>query len=350
LAPKKYAEAKLKELDEKLRTLKGSYSQVSQAMALVEAPQPRPTHLRVRGDFKNLGIEVKPAALSVLPAISQSDRLTRLDLAKWIIAPDNPLTARVEVNRIWQELFGQGIVKSSEDFGARGAKPTYPELLDWLASEFVENGWSRKQIIRTIVTSASYRQSSKVRPELETTDPSNSLVARQSRLRLPAELIRDSALAASGLLSLDVGGKSVRPPQPAGVMELGYGKRFGNAQWEESKGGDRYRRGLYVQFQRSTPYPQLVNFDAPQSKVPVCRRERSNTSLQALNLLNDPVFTEAAQALAYRVISGAPNSFSGRLSFAFGRALGREPSSEETRSLEKYLERQRTRSLSNSRS
>jgi mono/diheme cytochrome c family protein len=341
VGPKKFGEVKFKELDEKLRSLKDSYPQLTQAMTISEGPEPQPTYLRARGDYKNPGVEVKPAPPSVLPALPSSNRPTRLDLAKWLVSPENPLTARVEVNRIWQQLFGQGLVKSSDDFGTRGAKPAHPELLDWLASEFIRNGWSRKQIIRTIVTSSSYRQSSKVRPELEKTDPANMLIARQTRLRLPAELIRDSALHASGLLSLEVGGKSVRPPQPASVMELGYGKRFGNAQWEESKGADRYRRGLYIQFQRSTPYPLLVTFDAPQSKVPVCQRERSNTSLQALNLLNDPVFTEAAQALAHQVITQA-DSFGERLRYAFQRTVGREPLEEETRTLENYLERQRT--------
>ncbi|MEO8127484.1 MAG: PSD1 and planctomycete cytochrome C domain-containing protein [Bryobacteraceae bacterium] len=342
VGPKKYAEVKFKELDEKLRGLKSSYPQLSQAMTLAELRQPHPSFLRVRGDYKNPGVEVKPTGLSVLPPLVSNARPTRLDLAHWLVSPANPLTSRVAVNRIWQELFGQGIVKSSDDFGTRGDLPSHPELLDWLATQFVDSGWSRKQVIRTIVTSATYRQSSKARPELDATDPSNALLARQARLRLSAELIRDSALSASGLLSLEVGGKSVRPPQPAGVMEIGYGKRFGNASWDESKGADRYRRGIYIQFQRSTPYPQLVTFDAPMSKVPVCRRDRSNTSLQALNLLNDPVFTEAAQALAYRVISSAPDNFAARLSYAFKLSVGREPTEPEVKSLEKYLERQRT--------
>ncbi len=334
VGPNRYDEIKFKELDEKLTVLKTTYPQLSQAMVLAESA-PRTTYLRVRGDYKNPGIEVQPAALSVLPQLGTTkSRPTRLDLARWLVTPENPLTARVAVNRIWQELFGQGIVASSEDFGTRGDKPSHPELLDWLAGQFRENGWSRKQIIRTIVTSATYRQSSKARPELENSDASNTLLARQARLRLTAEGIRDSSLAVSGLLSTEIGGKSIRPPQPNGVMEMGYGKK-GGAQWDESKGADRYRRGLYIQFLRSTPYPQLVNFDAPKSNVSLCRRERSNTSLQALNLLNDPVFVEAAQALAYRIATESSDP----LKYAFHLTLGRDPNAREIKSMSTYLEK-----------
>lgn len=334
----KAKEAKLAELDEKLKALKAEYPQLSQAMTMEEVPQPHPSYLRVRGDYRTNGVQVQPAVLSVLPQPQKKQALTRLDLANWIVSPDNPLTARVTVNRMWQELFGQGIVKSSDDFGTRGEKPSHPELLDWLSSDFLHNGWSRKQLIREIVLSSTYRQSSAARPELEDTDPANTLLARQARLRLPAELIRDSALAVSGLLQTEIGGPSVRPPQPVGVTELGYGKKAG-AGWEESKGADRYRRGLYIQFQRSTPYPQLVNFDAPRSDVTLCKRERSDTSLQALNLLNDVVFVEAAGALAYRVVTEAP-SVENRLPLAFRLALGREPDQKETRLFQSYLKHQ----------
>jgi hypothetical protein len=274
----------------------------------------------------------------VLPQPAKKDRLTRLDLANWIVSPDNPLTARVAVNRAWQELFGQGIVKSSDDFGTRGDTPSHPELLDWLAADFRDTGWGRKHLIREIVTSATYRQSSAARPELEATDPENKLLARQARLRLSAELIRDSALAVSGLLDTDIGGPSIRPPQPAGVTELGYGKKAG-AGWDETTGAARYRRGLYIQFQRSTPYPQLVNFDAPRSDMPVCKRERSNTSLQALNLLNDPVFVESAAALAYRIVTSASTPTE-RLHLGFRLAVGREPDAKDTKVLQSYLRQQ----------
>ena len=335
---KKADEAKFAELDQKLKALKAEYPQLSQAMTMEESSNPHPSYLRVRGDYRTNGVQVSPALLPVLPQPAKKDNLTRLDLANWLVSHDNPLPARVAVNRIWQELFGQGIVKSSDDFGTRGDKPSHPELLDWLAADFRDNGWSRKQIIRQIVLSSTYRQSSAVRPELQAIDPANTLLARQARLRLPAELIRDSVLSASGLLDTEMGGPSIRPPQPAGVTELGYGKKAG-AGWDETKGAQRYRRGLYIQFQRSTPYPQLVNFDAPRSDVPVCKRERSNTSLQALNLLNDPVFVEAASTLAYRVVTDAPAP-ADRMRLLFRLALGRGPDEKETRAMQSYLDQQ----------
>ncbi len=335
---KRYKEVKFKELDQKLKDLKAEYPQLSQAMAIDESRERHPTFVRVRGDYRMNGVQVQPAVLSVLPPPAKKNSLTRLDLANWIVSRDNPLTARVAVNRIWQELFGQGIVSSADDFGTRGDKPSHPELLDWLASDFRDNGWSRKRVIREIVLSSTYRQSSKARPELEATDPANALLARQSRLRLSAELIRDSTLSVSGLLNTQVGGPSVRPPQPGSVTELAYGASAGAA-WDESKGPDRYRRGLYIQFQRSTPYPQLVNFDAPKSDVPVCKRERSDTSLQALNLLNDPVFVEAATALAYRVIQATPGE-DDRLRLAFQLALGRPPDDKEIRVFQLCLKQQ----------
>jgi hypothetical protein len=236
-------------------------------------------------------------------------------------------------------LFGAGLVRTAEDFGTRSERPVHPELLDWLAAEFMDNGWSRKQLIRTIVTSAVYRQSSQVSPALFQRDPLNTLLARQSRLRLPAELLRDSALAVGGLLSPKIGGPSIRPPQPNGVMELGYGQKVG-ANWDESKGEDRYRRGLYVQFLRTTPYPLLANFDAPKGNVAACRRERSNTPLQALNLLNDPVFFESAQGFAQRILAQPAAGFPERLGFAFETALGRGPSAAESARLQAYLEEQ----------
>jgi hypothetical protein len=341
VGPKKYEELGFKKLDQELAELKASYPQLAEAMIIEESPERHPSYLRVRGDYKNPGVEVQPAVLSVLPQLPAGSRPTRLDLAKWLVSGQNPLTARVAVNRIWQELFGQGIVKSSDDFGTRGDRPSHPELLDWLASEFRDNGWSQKRLIREIVLSATYRQSSKALPELERSDPENRLLARQSRLRLPAELIRDATLAVSGLLDPEIGGPSVRPPQPAGVVDLAYGKGW-ETKWEESKGAARYRRGLYIQFQRATPYPQLMNFDAPKSNVPVCRRERSNTSLQALNLLNDPVFIEAAGALAYHIIGEAPQDPSGRLNYGFRLAIGREPKEREERTLLSYYQRQKS--------
>jgi hypothetical protein len=290
--------------------------------------------LRVRGDYKNPGIVVEPGVPEVLAQIAAA-HATRLDLARWIVSRDNPLTARVAVNRVWQEYFGQGLVKTSEDFGTQGDRPTHPELLDWLAAEFIESGWSLKNMHRLIVTSATYKQSSNARPELETRDPGNALLARQSRLRLPAELIRDEALFTSGLLDPSVGGASVRPPQPKGVSEIGYS---GN-HWEESTGKDRYRRGLYIHFQRTTPYPLLANFDAPKSTATACRRMRTDTPLQALNLLNDPVFLEAARALVEQVQHD--QNFSLSLTRLFERTLAREPTDGEAQRLRAYFEQER---------
>ncbi len=338
---KKYKELKLDELKKKLKELKAEYPQLSQAMVISEATERQPTHVRVRGDYKSLGIAVEPATPAVLPPLSKPATGTRLDLAEWLVAPENPLTARVAVNRIWQELFGAGLAKSTDDFGLRSEAPEYPELLDWLAVEFREKGWSRKQLIRTIVTSATYRQSSQARPELQERDPNNTLLARQTRLRLPGELIRDSALAVSGLLERSVGGPSIHPPIPPGVMESGYASRGWGVSWPEEKGTKRYRRGMYIQFLRTTPYPLLVNFDAPKASVTACRRDRSNTALQALNLLNDPAFLEPAQALAVRVLVEGPAEREARMDWLYQEALGRAASAKEKARLEAFYEKQR---------
>ena len=332
---KVWKEHKLDELDKKLKELSASYPQLSEVMTVADFPRTRPSHLRVRGDYRTDGIEVPVATPAVLPELNAKGAPTRLDLARWMVRKDNPLTARVTVNWVWQEIFGLGIVRTSDDFGTRGDAPSHPELLDWMSARFMDEGWSMKRLIRTIVTSSVYRQSSKVRPELQTTDPDNALLARQSRLRLPAELIRDEALFAGGLLTMEVGGRSVKPPQPAGVAAMAYGAR-GDDSWAESKGADRYRRGLYIHFQRATPYPLLMNFDAPKAVVTLCRRERSNTSLQALNLLNDPVFIEAATALAYRTLTEAPGTDE-RIKLLFEHALNRPPSLGEAERFRKGL-------------
>jgi len=327
---------KLGEAAPKLNDLKAKFPTVSYAPVLLENDTPPKTYIHVKGDWRERGEEVHPGVPAVLPPLPPGPA-TRLALARWLVSPGNPLTARVMVNRYWQELFGRGIVRTSEDFGTQGDRPANPELLDWLASEFMARGWSMKQMVRLIVTSSAYRQSSQVRPDLADRDPENALVARQSRLRLPAELVRDEALFAGGLLNLSVGGKSVKPPQPKGVAELSYAN---SVKWEESGGQDRYRRGLYVHFQRTTPYPQLVNFDAPNSTLSCTRRERSNTPLQALNLLNDPVFFEAAQGLAYRVMRAGREGFRDRLDYAFGLTLGRQPSAREAERLGKLYDQE----------
>ena len=303
--------------------------------ALSEAPilrsLERKSSILQRGDYKHPGDTVQPGTLASLhPMNAVGRRLNRLDLARWLLSPDNPLTARVTVNRIWQEYFGRGLVRTSENFGRQGEQPTHPELLDWLAMEFVENGWSLKHLHKRIVMSAAYQQESVSRPDLTARDPENKLLARQARIRLSAESIRDSALMASGLLAREVGGPSVRPAQPAAA---------GATKWEESKGRARYRRGLYIQLSRTAPYPFFTNFDGPTGYGALCRRGRSNTPLQALNLLNDPVFVEAANTLGVRASSVA-GGFAEQLDVAFLACLGRKPAADEKQWLTAYWKSQ----------
>jgi mono/diheme cytochrome c family protein len=327
-----------KELRQKLNEIEAPFPRLAQALVLVEDPAPAKNYLYLKGDFRAPGMEVEPGTPAFLPPMPAGVKPTRLTLAQWFISPENPLTARVTVNRHWHELFGRGLVKTTEDFGTQGDKPTHPELLDFLASEFRERGWSLKQLDRLIVTSATYRQASRVREDVQQRDPDNTLLARQTRLRLPAELIRDEALEASGLLNPAVGGPSIKPPQPKGVAELTYGNSF---KWVESAGAARYRRGLYIHFQRTAPYPQLMTFDAPDSNVTCSRRRISDTPLQALNLLNDPVFLEAAQALAERTMRNVPGGFSERLAYAFERCVARKPRPRESEQLLTYFNRQK---------
>ena len=256
-----------------------------------------------------------------------------------MVSEENPLTSRIWVNRAWQEFFGRGLVGTPGDFGTRSEPASHPELLDWLATDFMSSGWDMKKMHRLMVQSATYRQSSHVRPEMETNDPGNKMLARQVRLRLSAELIRDAALSVSGLLSPVIGGRSIEPHQPEGVIEFGF--VFGPPRWEGSKGTDRYRRGLYIKFLRTTPYPLLTNFDAPDSLLPCTRRERSTTPLQALNLLNDPVFVEAAQVLAVRILRHERGSWDDRLRYAFQLCLAREPGASESERLASYYQEQK---------
>ena len=349
LYPKQYCtDLKLGELRTRLNALNARLPPYSYAPVLLENDTPPKTYIHVKGDWREHGDEVHPGTLAVLPPLPAGQTPTRLVLARWLVSPENPLTARVAVNRIWQELFGRGIVNTSEDFGTQGDRPTHPELLDWLAGEFRGTGgtrnassapWSMKHMVRLMVTSATYRQSSNARPELTADDPDNTLLARQSRPRLPAELIRDETLYAAGLLDLRIGGRSVKPPQPKGVAELSYA---GSVKWEESGGADRYRRGLYIHFQRTTPYPQLMNFDAPNSNLSCTRREHTDTPLQALNLMNDPVFFEAAQGLAFRVMRESPSSGSGgfrdKLNYAYLVTLGRQPGAHEAERMGAYYD------------
>src|SRR5579872_649229 len=249
------------------------------------------TNIRMRGSFLSKGDLVYANTPAVLPPLAESDLPNRLGLARWLVSKENPLTARVEVNRIWEQFFGRGIVETSEDFGTQGARPTHPELLDWLATELMQRGWSTKTIQKSIVMSATYRQSSVIAPQMQERDPYNRLLARGPRFRLEAEAVRDVALAASGLLSAKMGGPSVFPPQPDGIWDLPYN----DDKWVTSEGEDRYRRALYTFLRRTAPYPSLLNFDAASRELCTVRRIRTNTPLQALTALNDPAFFEAAQ-------------------------------------------------------
>ena len=336
-----YAQRGFPELKKELHALRASFPDLSMAQTITQSPEPRASHIHLRGDYRAQGVEVRPGTPGVLHAFSPAGpEASRLDLARWLVSRENPLTARVIVNRLWQEYFGQGLVTTSENFGTQGEEPSHPELLDFLASELIDSGWSMKRIHRLVVTSAAYRRSSKARPDLAERDPGNRLLARQTAFRLPAELLRDSTLVVSGLLYPAVGGRSVFPPQPESVLEL---KLVYEPVWEESRGKDLYKRGLYIQFLRTTPYPFLENFDAPDASAPACRRERSNTPLQALNLLNDPVFFEAAQFLALRILKRLPAaSFQERLDYGFRLCLGRPPSGNESEVMLSYLTRQKT--------
>ena len=304
-------------------------------MVIRERPEPRPTFMHLGGDFTRKGDAVAPGVPEVLPPLKSKTgaRADRLDLARWLADPSHPLTARVTVNRIWQAYFGRGLVETENDFGTQGSPPSHPELLDWLATEFVAKGWSVKAFHRLVVTSAAYRQSSRIRPDLARADPDNRLLGRQSRLRLDAELIRDTSLAVAGVLSEQVGGPSVFPPQPDGVMSLGQVKR----PWVTSIGPDRHRRGLYTYFWRATPHPSLTVFDAPNAVQACTRRPRSNTPLQALTLLNDQSSFECAEALADRIVSDGGADTDSRIERAFRLCLSRAPSEREARTLASLL-------------
>jgi hypothetical protein len=306
---------------------------VKRTMIMRELPAPRNHYIHLGGDFTRKGASVQPEVPSVLPPLKNASHPpNRLDFARWLVDKDNPLTARVNVNRMWQHYFGKGLVETENDFGLMGDRPTHPELLDWLASEFMDGGWKMKSVHRTIVLSAAYRQSSANRPDAAAIDPYNKLLARQNRLRLDAEIIRDSALVATSLLGRQVGGPSVYPPIPKGATDVTQVKR----EWKVSTGEDRYRRGMYTYFQRSAAHPALLTFDAPDASVACTRRVRSNTPLQALILLNDDAYFEFAEALAKRVLA-QEGSDRERLERAWMWTLLRAPRASESARLLAFL-------------
>jgi hypothetical protein len=289
----------------------------------------RVTQLEYRGNYLDKGPAVEPGLPAAFPAPTKAGPLDRLKLARWLVDKNNPLTARVVANRYWEALFGRGIVLTSEDFGSQGETPTHPKLLDWLATEYMNNGWNTKALLRTIVTSATYRQSSQIVGEAAKADPDNRWLARGPRVRLSAETVRDQALAVSGLLSKKMYGAPVRPPQPKLGLSAAFG---GSTDWKTSEGEDRYRRAIYVSWRRSNPYPSMATFDAPNREVCTVRRNRTNTPLQSLVTLNDPVYVEAAQALARRAMEH-DSVVEEQIAYAFRCCLLRPPHDSELKTL-----------------
>ncbi|MFT7639685.1 MAG: hypothetical protein ACI9G1_001422 [Pirellulaceae bacterium] len=313
---------------------------IPSTMVIRELPKPLDNYVHVRGDFLRPGEPVAAGVPSVLPPLPVSEsRRTRLDLANWLTRHDNPLTARVRVNRIWMRLFGSGLVATENDFGTQGTLPSHPRLLDWLSAKYIESGWSTKSLIREIVTSATYRQSSELRTDLEASDPTNYWLGRQNRIRVEAEIVRDIALGASGELSHKIGGKSVFPPQPAGVYAFTQRAKT----WTTSTGEDRYRRGMYTFFYRSAPHPMLTTFDVPKFNTTCTRRDRSDTPLQSLTVANSESMFELAGKLAEVTRSDETSqSDESRLHNMFRRCFSRAPSPAEVNVLNKYLNKVRS--------
>ncbi len=331
-APVKTVNAAKKELDTFLAAFPNS-------MVMRERREPRQTHIHIRGNFLRKGDQVSPGVPGVLPPLEQSGRpLNRLDLARWLVRTDQPLTARVIVNRIWQRYFGIGLVETENDFGVQGTPPSHPALLDWLAGEFMRGGWSLKRFHRMILTSATYRQSSHARPDAAALDPKNLLLARQNRIRLDAEVIRDAVLSASGLLVQQIGGAGVYPPQPSGIYKFTQNDK----KWRDSTGRDRYRRGMYTFYWRSSPHPFLTTFDKPKRVLTCTRRVRSNTPLQALTLANDRGIFEVVRAMGRRILEETPTATTEeRIAYAFRICTGRIAKPEELQSLQRFWSTQR---------
>ncbi len=319
---------------QKLRQLRARENELLSAapeiMVMGDQPEPRPTFVLERGVYDAHGESVTPGTPEQVLPFPDTLPQNRLGLARWLTHPQNPLTARVAVNRFWQMHFGQGLVPTTDDFGNQGDLPTHPELLDWLARQFIASGWDKKAMHQLIVTSATYRQSSVIEPAMLEKDPDNLLLARGPRHRLPAEMIRDNALAISGLLAQKVGGESVYPYQPEGLWDELSNKPW-RYQYRQSEGDDLYRRSLYTIWKRTAPPPSMLIFDAADRDGCTVRRRTTSTPLQALVLLNDPQYLEACRALAERMLQEGGNGLKEQLTFGFRALTGRHPDSEEVR-------------------
>jgi mono/diheme cytochrome c family protein len=315
---------------------RASMPQYTTTLVMKERAIPRDTRIHHRGEYLQPTDPVDGAVPSVLPPLPKDAPRNRLTLARWLVSTDNPLVGRVVMNRVWTQYFGRGIVNTVEDFGVMGERPSHPELLDWLATEFARQNWSMKAMHRLIVTSATYRQSSRLTPDLEKKDPQNVWLARGPRFRVEGEIVRDIALTSSGLLNGKVGGPSVFPPQPPGISELSYGP----LKWVESVGPDKYRRGMYTFLKRTAMYPAMTTFDGPTAEVVCARRMKSNTPLQALTTLNDTVFMEAAQAMARRVIEAGPKDDTSRATEVFRLCIARKPDEVELKTVVDFYQSQ----------
>ena len=326
---------------EEINKLRDSMPKFSTTLVMQERPpgQERKTFLHHRGEFLSTEAEVKPGVPAFLPPLPAGESKQRLALAKWLVSANNPLTGRVIMNRQWEALFGRGIVATTGDFGFQGDLPSHQDLLDWLAVEFVKQGWSQKKMLKLMVMSATYQQSSVATPELVERDPQNILLARGPRFRMDAEMVRDSALVASGLLSEKIGGPSVYPPEPPGVSSEG---TYSQIKWDTSEGPNRFRRGLYTFARRTTPYAMTTTFDGPSGEVCLARRDRSDTPLQALAVLNDIVFIEFARALG-KIACDAEGDEAARAEIIFRRCLTRPPTNDERAALVKFYQAQLAR-------
>ncbi len=327
-----------KRLEQQIAAVRKDITKTAPDTTLIMVEQePRPTFIFERGDYRQRGAGVQPGTPAILHPMPEGPP-NRLTLARWLVDPANPLVARVTVNRWWAEIFGTGLVATLEDFGIKGESPSHPELLDWLAVEFMQHKWSMKHMLRTIVLSSTYRQSSRIPGELAEADDQNRLLARGPRFRFDAEMIRDNALAISGLLDLTQFGPPIRPPQLDGLWAKVGGQQY---DYVVSDGTQKYRRGIYVVLKRSAPNPSLITFDASARLACIVKRSRTNTPSQALTLLNDPVYVEASRALAHRVLSeNAESHFCTKLDYAFQLCTSRKPGDQECEALTRLFETQ----------